>query len=299
MSSWHSYPSIFPLGHKALGNLFDGPIVIEEKIDGSQISFGLIDGQLRIKSKNKELDIDNPDSMFAKAVEIIKTLNLMPEWTYRGEYLSKPKHNSLAYNRVPNNHIIIFDINTNQESYLSYVSKKEYAQAIGLECVPCLLDGFMPVFNMQEIEKYLQSTSILGGQKIEGVVIKNYEQFGPDKKALMGKYVSEAFKEVHRAEWKDKNPTSKDIISRIIDMYKTPARWNKAIQHMKEAGILTGTLKDIGVLIKEAQADIKKECEDEIKDVLYKWAIKDIERGVVGGFPEWYKRQLAEGVFNE
>jgi hypothetical protein len=40
MSSWHSYSSIYALGHKALAELFMEPVLIEEKVDGSQFSFG-------------------------------------------------------------------------------------------------------------------------------------------------------------------------------------------------------------------------------------------------------------------
>jgi ATP-dependent RNA circularization protein (DNA/RNA ligase family) len=36
-----SYPSIYALGHRAIRELFDGPVVVEEKIDGSQFSFGV------------------------------------------------------------------------------------------------------------------------------------------------------------------------------------------------------------------------------------------------------------------
>jgi len=33
-----SYPSIYNLGHRYLGDLLDGPVVVEEKVDGSQFS---------------------------------------------------------------------------------------------------------------------------------------------------------------------------------------------------------------------------------------------------------------------
>jgi hypothetical protein len=36
MNSWHSYPSIFTLGHSAISDLLDGPVCVEEKVDGSQ-----------------------------------------------------------------------------------------------------------------------------------------------------------------------------------------------------------------------------------------------------------------------
>ena len=47
-TSWHSYGKIFNLGHKETEALFDGPVVVEEKIDGSQFSFGSINGELNL-----------------------------------------------------------------------------------------------------------------------------------------------------------------------------------------------------------------------------------------------------------
>ena len=40
-----SYPKVYQLGHKAVLDIFSGPVVIQEKIDGSQFSFGLVGGE--------------------------------------------------------------------------------------------------------------------------------------------------------------------------------------------------------------------------------------------------------------
>lgn len=40
-TSWHSYPKSLNVGHKLAEKLFDGPVVIQEKVDGSQFSFGV------------------------------------------------------------------------------------------------------------------------------------------------------------------------------------------------------------------------------------------------------------------
>ena len=36
-----SYPKIYSLGHAAILDLLDGRVIVEEKVDGSQFSFGL------------------------------------------------------------------------------------------------------------------------------------------------------------------------------------------------------------------------------------------------------------------
>lgn len=297
MSSWHSYAKLWSMGHGALTELFYDPVIIEEKIDGSQVSFGIFNGEIKVRSKGQELIVDAPEKMFTKAVETVKELAplLRDGWTYRGEYLSKPKHNALAYDRHPNKYIILFDINPGHEQYLSYEEKKLEAERLGLEVVPLIYEG--KIDNASQLLELMDRVSVLGGQKIEGLVVKNYLKFGSDKKALMGKHVSEAFKEVHKSEWKKTNPSSGDVLGFVAQQYRTPARWNKAIQHLQEKGQLELSPRDIGNLLKEVHLDIKEECEAEIKEQLYKWALPHILRVAVRGLPEWYKEELVKRQF--
>lgn len=300
-TSWHSYPKIYNFGHRVLKGFLEQPVLVQEKVDGSQFSFGLFPGNedfpsgYRARSKGAVLHLEAPEKMFAKACEVIQTLPLREGWTYRGEYLSKPKHNSLAYDRVPRGHIILFDINIGEETYLRPEELKEEADRIGLECVPVFFEGF--IRNPEEFREMLEEVSVLGGQKIEGVVAKNYDMFGPDKKVVMAKFVSEAFKEIHGKEWKNSNPSQGDVVQKLITKYKTAARWSKAVQHLREAGKIQDSPADIGALIKEVHEDIPAECEQEIKDELYKLALPAILRGCTSGLPQWYKEELLKKQF--
>ena len=294
-TSWHSYPSIFALGHRAVTDLFQDEVLIEEKIDGSQFSFGRFDGELKVRSKGAVMIVDAPEKMFSKAVEVVKELPLTDGWTYRAEYLQKPKHNALAYDRTPVNWLIIFDINSSEEAYLSWEEKVSEATRLGFEVVPRLAQGH--IGSSDEIRHLLDIVSCLGGQKIEGVVVKNYARFGLDKKVLMGKFVSEAYKEVHSKEWKAANPTNRDILEKLIGTYRTPARWNKAVQHLTEAGQIENSPRDIGLLIREVWPDIAKECKEEIVEKLWEWAESHLRRGMTRGLPEWYKQKLLDSQF--
>ena len=295
-----SYPSVYNLGHAALANLFDGPVTVEEKCDGSQISFKATDdGGLHIRSKGQEIIVDAPQKMFEPAVATIERLrpDLNPGWTYRGEFLAKPHHNALTYNRVPEGNIIIFDIDAGDQDYMPWQEKAAWASDIGLEVVPLLYDG--EVGDWQFLKDLLDRESVLGGAKIEGFVIKNYAQYGRDKKVLMGKYVSEAFKEKHIKEWGKANPTNRDILETLTQGFRSEARWQKAIQHLRDAGLIEGSPRDIGPLIKEVQADIRRDSVDEIKEILFKWAWPHIERKSVAGLAEFYKERLAESAFEK
>ena len=292
----HSYPNVYQLGHKLVSNVLDGYVLVQEKIDGSQISFGIDNlGNLRIRSKNKEIDIEHPDDMFRLAVEwIVKNRsNLQAGWTYRGEYLQKPKHNTLAYSRVPHNHIIIFDICDGLESYLPYSRVKYEADFIGLEVVPLIAEGVFTEADILELkDEWLSRESILGGTKVEGVVIKNYNVFTAEKKVAMAKLVRDDFREQNNTNWKSEHPTSQEVVQKLIDIYRTEARWQKAVQHLRDSGELQGEMRDIPLLMKEVSSDVLKECKDEILEQLFAYAWPKISKGVTRGLPEWYKSQI-------
>lgn len=311
MNSWHSYSSIFNMGHRAIADLLKGPVYVEEKVDGSQFSFGLVEGvdtqsgaqihELRIRSKGCEMVLDAPEKMFSFAAATVKRLGplLHPGWTYRGEYLRSPKHNALIYNRIPKDNIILFDIEVGECEFLSYAEKKAEADRLGLETVPLLYEGI--VADLETFRHFLNLQSVLGGQNIEGVVVKpiGYNLFGKDKKVLMGKFVSEAFKEVHSKMWKTENPTAGDIVGILGASYCSQARWQKAIQHLSEQGLIVDAPQDIGPLMKEVPVDVKRECEEEIKEKLFAFAWPHIARMTTRGLPEFYKELLLKKQFEK
>lgn len=296
----HSYPSIYNFGHRCVLGLLVGPVYVQEKVDGSQFSFGLDDdGTVITKSKGAILYLETADKLFKGAVEYVNSIKdkLTPGYTYRGEVLCRPKHNTLAYDRVPRHNVVIFDVNTGEECYLPYSEVVVEAERLDLEVVPLIYAGMIE--SADKLKSFLETTSFLGGQKIEGVVVKpiGYGLFGIDKKALFGKYVSEVFKEVHGGNWKSDNPTHNEIVERVALSYKTLARWAKSVQHLKEAGQLEDSPRDIGKLMKEVNMDVLKECEAEIKEELFKQAWPKIARIITAGLPEWYKKELLDKQF--
>lgn len=292
------YGSIYALGHRAVATILEGnDVETTEKVDGSQLSFGVINGELSIRSKGQQIHLGSDAGMFNLAVANIEAMagSLVANWVYRGEYLSKPKHNTLAYSRAPHNNIILFDVERGPGSadFLRWRERYEEGIRIGLEVVPTIWVGSGLTF--ERIQSFLDQESVLGGVKIEGVVVKNYGQFTEDKKVAKAKFVSPEFKEKHVKEWKVGNPTQKDVVQQLIEELRTEARWQKSVQHMREDGTLDGSPKDIGPLIKNAQEDILKEEEDYIKDKLFQHFKAQITRGAIAGLPSWYKEQLARG----
>lgn len=297
-----SYSKIYNLGHKALDQLLDKPVLVEEKVDGSQFSFMADETGLHFRSRGANIDANAP-GMFFKGVmaitELWKQGRLENDLIYRGEYLMKPKHNVLAYDRVPTGHVILFDIEKPGTDFFQRVPKETLAAQLGLEIVPLMFTGL--VTSADEIREFLDRTSVLGGQKVEGVVLKpfDYNLFGADGKVVMGKFVSEAYKEVHANDWrKGDHAPGKAKVEIMMDEYRSEARWRKAVQHLRDAGTLLNEPKDIGALLIEIQKDLGEECKEEIKTKLWKIYSKDLMRTATRGFPEWYKQQLLEEAFD-
>ena len=291
----HSYPQIFQLGHKAIAELLSDPVAVQEKVDGSQFSFGVVDGKVECRSKGQQIILDAPEGMFKQAIATVQGLadRLEPNWVYRAEFLSKPKHNTIAYERAPMHNLILYDINTTtgtEEQYVTMELLAAESDRLGLEHVPLLFQGKLE--SVAPLQQLLETDSILGGSKVEGIVVKNYAKFGGDKKILMGKLVRADFQEKHQGQWRVDNPNRADILTGLVLGLRTEARWRKAIQHLKEAGVLKEMPEDIGALLREVQDDVLKEEEQSIKDALFAWAWPQIRRGIVAGLPEWYKRDV-------
>lgn len=292
-----NYPSVYHLGHKALARLLEGPVLVEEKVDGSQFSFAVDPhtGLLHCRSKRLEQSLDYPDALFDTAVEVAKQLapRLHPGWVYRTEYLRAPRHNALTYHRIPARHLLLFDVEVGLSNFLHAQDKAQEAARLGLETPQVLHEG---VLNnpLKTLKEWLSTPSALGG-RLEGVVVKNYAVFGEDHKILIGKFVSEAFKEQNRVVFTQEGPT--DFLTRLAQAYRTTARWEKAVQHLREAGQLHDEPRDIGPIIKETQEDIQRECKEEIKEILWQWAWPRVQRHVTSGLPEWYKQRLVTRAY--
>ena len=294
-----SYPKIFTIGQRYTSDLFNHPVEITEKLDGSQIGFGRFNGETIVRSKGRI--IYEPDKLFQRGWDYIQSRNLPEGIIFYGEYLNTPKHNTLKYDVVPRNNIALFGamMYPSQKAY-DRAFIEYYADALGLDVVPLLFHGEWrkPIHDLLE---FLDDDSYLGGTKIEGIVVKNYQEImigGQVLPITSGKFVSEKFKELnHKTFGKEK--TTKGNWITYLEGFRTEARWRKAIEHMRDKGELTDSPKDIGPLIKEIVKDITEEHQEEIKDLLWKYFGKDLLRRSTSGFPEFYKEYLLEQLDKE
>lgn len=302
MNHLTKFPKIFALGNKFIRDIFDDEVEITCKLDGSCFHFGLFDGELKCSSKNKEIILDNPEKMFEEAVNYIISIKdkLPNNVQFTAEYLKKPKHNTLKYDRIPKNHLMLFAVHKDQEYISDHETLEKYANSLDIDVAPLLYYG--KIETIDRLNLLLDTESYLGGIKIEGIVVKNYNKAvdigGHIYEIMCGKLVSEKFKEVNNKEWKANN-TRKGKFETLLESYRTEARWLKAVQSLRDAGELEEDPKDIGKLIKYIQQDIVDEEKEEIKDKLWNIFKDQILRKSTAGAPEWYKSKLAEKSFKE
>lgn len=297
MSELFGYGRLHSFGGSGASQILKYPVRVEEKVDGSQFSFAKQhDGRLAFRSKSVAVDADDPH-MFAAAINAIREVEvLLPSGViFRGEYLAKPKHNHLAYDRVPRRHVILFDAHyLNQAGEFAELDREVlegWASELSMEVVPELHRGTL---TREQIDPMMQTRSVLGGQIVEGIVIKSLVLTDPlTGQPLRAKSVRASFKEDQRKEWRENRPTRGDIIEMLVERHRTKPRWRKAIQHLAEEGKLTNSPRDIPELIREVQRDIADECRNDIHDALFQWAWRMLSREVVRGLPEFYKAVLA------
>lgn len=294
------YGKVYNLGSREVKDIFllPGEIYIQEKIDGSQFSFMKNqNGKLLCRSRNRIIDIKAP-GMFKEAVEsLLNILDSIPEnRIYRSEYLRKPKHNHIEYQRIPKNHLILFDVENieDKDELLNFFTKGLF------EHLGFVIFQNTRLYTQDEVIKSIKNEmlkpSILGGPR-EGMVIKKYL---PDGTIMKAKIVSDSFKEISGHNKSRKKQSYKlnigDIISNDL---RTESRWEKSLQHAKEDGEIEGYEKDIGTLIKYVFKDIEEECEEYCKDQLWNHYKKNIIKGASRGLAQWYKGKLnQEDNFN-
>lgn len=295
-----AFPKIFAIGTDYIRDLFKDGVEVTEKVDGSQFGFGKENGEIITRSKGKVQYQGAVDKMFQTAVDYVYSIaDKIPDNTFfYTEYLETPKHNNLAYSRVPKNNLILFGVCDNTDKFISsYDELKVWADKLDIEVVPLVYKGI--VEDVEMFKELINRESVLGNAQIEGVVVKNYErQFllgGQPMPLMAGKYVSDKYKEVAKG-WKE-NHTTVGSWELFKMQYRTEARWDKAIQHLKEDGTLTNTPRDIPTVMNEVMRDITDEEGETIKNWLWNHQGKELLRLSVAGLPEYYKTKLLERGF--
>jgi hypothetical protein len=302
-----AYPKILQLGGSGTQDLLSDEVVVQEKTDGSQFSLMVAPDGFEYRSKGHLIDINNCENLFKPTIAHFESIKhksktMQVGVVLRGEAFASKKHNTLNYGRCPKGNFVLFDVTWPDGEYtVRRAELEEFAEIIETDVTPEFYRGLLTYDELNNMKgAWLETTSLLGGCKIEGVVIKNYHkliEINGTVRPIFCKLVSAEFKELHRGN-KEYTP-SKGKLESFAETFKTEARWIKAIQHLREAGQLIDDPKDIAALLKEINQDILSEEKEYIKETLLNIFWKDISRAATNGFPEWYKQRLLANVIEK
>ncbi len=296
-----SYPKVMNFGNSGTENALVGTLIIQEKIDGSQFRWGFDnDGNFVMGSHHCEMFYPVKNQLFDEAVKHIycdKTTELQNMFFF-AECLAKNKHNTLTYERIPTNHLVLFDVLRNGR-WVPTSELTHWANFWGIDVIPELYCGTVgnSVEGIKSLSKFLDIPSYLGGTKVEGVVVKNYGQYiqiGTQIWPIFTKYVNPEFREKNL----DEHHNREGSLEFYIDSFRSEARWQKAVQHLEEQGLLTHSVKDIGNVIMEVKRDIMEEEVENIKEHMQKWICERIVRRAHAGLPEWYKDKIIKEMYH-
>ncbi len=255
---------------------------IQEKIDGSQLTFTIEDsGELVFACRGKPINKDV--KQFHKAVHMIEYMKnkFNPNYVYHGECVTSNKHNIITYDRMPLFNFIVYDITDKSTGeFLWYDVMQDECERIGYEHVPILYVGQGKYYDIATnlISKNNGDLeSHLGGQ-IEGVVIK-FQERGQQKGSY--KHVIESFREQkqydHTIIGTNMHST---YIMQLGSLFATDARFLKAVQHIQEEG-LEVTRENMR---HELDTDFEKEYKETIKELLWAEFSYDLKKYAKEGY---------------
>jgi hypothetical protein len=223
------YPKIHRLGKEETDGILDGKCVIQEKIDGANISIWYENGDIKCGSKTRELT-----SGFNGFVDAVKQntylrgfFELNPEIRLYGEWLVR---HSISYSDLAYKKIYLFDVVDAYGFFIPQTEVEKIAQSLGLEYPQVFGEYERPTVDM--VKEYAGKTNL--GTVGEGVVIKNAEFTNKFGNRCYGKYVTDKFKESNAIIFGGNNKHSESYWEMYIcNKYVTLGRVQKIMQKLE------------------------------------------------------------------
>ena len=250
------YPKIRRLGHEETKGVWDGTVVVEEKIDGANFRF-MYDPELdAVRWGTRNVDYTGVDMadwprrferQWRWVLEHSDRLAEFPGWVFYAEAVL-PHTIQYDWDRFPAP-LIGFDVLT-PEGWLPYPENKEAFEAIGLPFVP-VVDILTQKPVLEKFEELVPKSAFYDGTA-EGVVLKNYDN------GVFAKVLSEKFVEANRMTFGKNKKEIKDETERWFEYLFSPRRVEKVIQRMVDEGHEL-SMKMMRELIYEVVADAVEE----------------------------------------
>ena len=248
------YDSIPRYGKQGTRDILGTEVVIMEKLDGANASFGIIDGKLKMFSRNQELNEHNTLRGFYDWVkQNIKPGSVFVNTIYFGEWLVP---HTVQYKKEARSKFYLFDIyDVKTDTYLDWNITVQAAKHLGLRTPEVFFRG--ELHSMTDVDKYIGQSELTEIPNTgEGIVVKDYigQQFV--------KIVSDKFKETKSIKQPSLN---KSDIDSVVDSVLTTQRVEKLIHKKIDLGLLPTELDitDTGNVLKTLSSDVVNDIFEE------------------------------------
>jgi hypothetical protein len=230
-TEFRSYPKIHRLGKEETDGILDGPVTVQEKVDGANVSIWQDGGTVRGGSRTRELGDDefNGFTPYIRSNPLIGGwLQANPTKRLYGEWLVK---HTITYPDDAYRQVYLYDIYDDETgTYADQATVKGTAEALGLKYPELFLVD--TTTTPEAIYDFVGKSFI--GANGEGVVIKHQgwvNKFGDHSYA---KVVHEKFKENNAIVFGGNNKHSETYWEMyVVNKYCTMGRVQKVMQKLQ------------------------------------------------------------------
>lgn len=236
------YQHIERLGSSEVQDLLNGECYVFYKIDGTNGSVWLENGEIKAGSRNRELSMDNDNAGFFKFISDNKNIKSMlndnPKLRLFGEYLVP--HTLKTYRESAWRDFYVFDVVRDMDEenieYLPYNEYKPLLEKYNINYIPPIAILLNPTIETiyNQLEKTGQFLIEDGKGLGEGIVIKNYLYKNKYGRQTWGKVISSEFKEKHTKTMGCPVIESKELVEiKIVEQFCTNSFIEKEFNKIK------------------------------------------------------------------
>lgn len=305
---FNTYPHIDNL-YKLQDILLEPLVVVQEKLDGTNMRVGMVDGVLFAGTRNRTImRVNKIDPMYDAEgdfgfIKFLRDNNIRNRFfdhfpatniIFYGEFIGPKIQKRISYG--PDNYFKVFDVRLDGE-FVEWDTVKELATIMRLDTVPELYRGAPAPTTFELLVNAVSRTAELNGvdgPKIhEGIVIKPI----PAKRDRKGEWLIAKFKNAaheERASKKLHQSTDTPEVLRGIDAFVkefvTEGRLNHVLDHLKEQNIPTDQIESMKYVLKEMGQDISREGEADLVKANLDW--KKVSKAISHATMVLYKQYL-------
>jgi hypothetical protein len=235
---FEKYQHVERIGTTEVNGLLDGPCYIYPKIDGTNGSVWLENGEIKAGSRNRELTLESDNAGFYNAFKnderFLSYFKEFPNHRIYGEFMVP--HSLKTYRDDAWRKFYVFDV-MDGNRYLTYEDYKPLLEKYDVDfIVPIAVIDYPTeekLYEMLERNMFLIKDGCGVG---EGIVIKRYDFRNQYGRTTWGKIVTSEFKEKHTREMGvTKLTTGLGVEERICEKYVTDALIEKEIAKIEFA----------------------------------------------------------------